>query len=150
MKVKTHLTIEKPVAFVSLYPPILTFITNFTASVSFIVTFMVFFMIISFLAFCTVVISRKKCSHAANHIIMIIVIEQINLLISLWTAMDYSIKMLFGQPINLITRQNLLELFYLFNTTFFQWYTSFCMELFCQLSLWFITFPNAFPFLMFV
>jgi hypothetical protein len=74
-------------------------------------------MIISFLTGMTVPFTCKKCWHAGNDIVMIIVEEKINPFLLLGTRINNGILMVFGHNVDLILSQIRLKSFDFIQTT---------------------------------
>jgi hypothetical protein len=93
MKVKTLVPIEETMTFLTLNPVSFFFIiVNFTASMTHIVTLVLFLVVISFVARCAKVVFSQKGWHGSDHVIVIIVKVQIDLFRRLWTTKNNGIE----------------------------------------------------------
>ena len=119
MKVKALLTSEESMALVTFNPVFETRLMHFTASMTYIVTLVVFFVVISGITHGPIIVPRQEGRHARNDIVVIVMEVQINLLLGIGSAVDNAIEMIFGHNKNLVARKDVLKFFNLIYAAFF-------------------------------
>jgi hypothetical protein len=83
---------------------------------AYVVASVFFFGVITFATVCTEVVTTQECSHAGNHIVVVVMIVQVDLLIGCGFTVNDSVEMLSRYHMYLISYQESLKHFYIFDS----------------------------------
>jgi uncharacterized membrane protein len=101
-----------------MYPIIFSLIVNLSTIMAYAVASVFFFGVITFVAVCTEVVTTQERSHAGNHIVVIVMVVQVNLLIGCGSMVNNSVEILSRYHMLLISHQESLKRFYIFYSAF--------------------------------
>ena len=99
-----------------MYPIIFSLIVNLSTIMAYVVASVFFFDVITFVAVCTEIVTTQEHSHAGNHIVVIVMVVQVNLLIGCGSMVNNSVEMLSRYHMYLISYQESLKRFYIFDS----------------------------------
>jgi hypothetical protein len=99
-----------------MYPIIFSLIVNLSTIMAYVVARVFFFGVITFVTVCTVVATTPEGSHAGNHIVVVVVIVQVDLLLGCGSMVNDSVEMLSRYHMYLISYQESLKRFYIFDS----------------------------------
>ena len=83
---------------------------------AYVVASVFFFGVITFVTVCTEVDATQERSHAGNHIVVVVMIVQVDLLLGCGSMVNDSVEMLPRYHIYLISCQESLKRFYIFDS----------------------------------
>jgi hypothetical protein len=83
---------------------------------AYVVASVFFFGVITFATVCTEVVTTQECSRAGNHIVVVVMIVQVDLLIGCGFMVNDSVEMLSRYHMYLISYQESLKHFYIFDS----------------------------------
>jgi hypothetical protein len=83
---------------------------------AYVVAGMFFFCVITFVTVCTEVDATQERSHTGNHNLVVVMVVQVNLLIGCGSMVNNSVEMLSRYHIYLISYQETLKRFYIFDS----------------------------------
>jgi hypothetical protein len=83
---------------------------------AYVVASVFFFGVITFITVCTEVDAIQERSHAGNHIVVVVMIVQVDLLLGCGSMVNDSVEMLSRYHMYLISYQESLKRFYIFDS----------------------------------
>ena len=98
------------------YPIIFSLIVNLSTIMAHVVASVFFFGVITFVTVCTEVVTTQERSHNSNHIVVVVMVVQVDLLIGCGSMVNDSIEMLSRYHMYLISYQESLKRFYIFDS----------------------------------
>jgi hypothetical protein len=99
-----------------MYPIIFSLIVNLSTIMAYVVASVFFFGVITFVTVCTEVVTTQERSHNSNHIVVVVMVVQVDLLIGCGSMVNDSIEMLSRYHMYLISYQESLKRFYIFDS----------------------------------
>ena len=99
-----------------MYPIIFSLIVNLSTIMAYVVAGMFFFCVITFVTVCTEVDATQERSHTGNNNLVVVMVVQVNLLIGCGSMVNNSVEMLSRYHIYLISYQETLKRFYIFDS----------------------------------
>jgi hypothetical protein len=115
VEIKACWFFEVSSTILTIYPIIFSLIVNLPAIMTYVVASVFFFGVITFVTVCTEVDATQERSHAGNHIVVVIVIVQVDLL-GCGSMVNDSVEMLSRYHMYLISYQESLKRFYIFDS----------------------------------
>jgi hypothetical protein len=97
----------------TMYPIIFSLIVNLPTIMEYVVASEFFFGAITFVTVCTEVDATQERSHTGNHIVMVVVVVQVDILLGCGSD---SVEMLSRYHMYLISYQESLKRFYIFDS----------------------------------
>lgn len=104
VELEASVVLEMTIACWTILPVFRLILVTFLAQITRLIANMLFFVIITFLAFLAEITSIQETWHRSNYVIMIIVVIQVDILLGLWTLVHDGIQGLFGNNMDLIPR----------------------------------------------
>jgi hypothetical protein len=99
-----------------MYPIIFSLIVNLSTIMAYVGASMFFFGAITVVTVCTEVVTTQERSHAGNHIVVVVMIVQVDLLLGCGSMVNDSVEMLSRYHMYLISYQELLKRFDIFDS----------------------------------
>ena len=100
----------------TMYPIIFSLIVNLPTIMAYVVASVFFFGVITFVTVCTEVDATQERSHAGNHIIVAVMIVQVDIFLGCGSMVNDSVEMLSRYHMYLISYQESLKRFYIFDS----------------------------------
>jgi hypothetical protein len=100
----------------TMYPIIFSLIMNLSAIMTYVVASVFFFGVIPFVTVCTEVGATQEHSHTGDHIVMVVVVVQVDLLLGCGSMVNDSVEILSRHHMYLISYQESLKRFYIFES----------------------------------
>ena len=116
MEIKACWSFEVSSTILTIYPIIFSLIVNLPAIMTYVVASVLFFGVITFATVCTEVVATQECSHTGNHIVVVVMVVQVNLLIGCGSMVNNSVEMLSRYHMYLISYQESLKRLYIFDS----------------------------------
>jgi len=98
-----------------MYPIIFSLIVNLSTIMAYVVA-SVCLGVITFVTVCTEVVTTQERSHAGNHIVVVVMIVHVDLLLGCGSMVNDSVEMLSRYHMYLISYQESLKRFYIFDS----------------------------------
>ena len=99
-----------------MYAIIFSVIVNLSTIMAYVVASVFFFGVITFVTVCTEVDATQERSHTGNHIVVVVMIVQVDLLLGCGSMVNDSVEMLSRYHMYLISYQESLKCFYIFDS----------------------------------
>lgn len=107
MKLETCRVLKMTVARGTILPVFCLVLVAFVAKMAWLISYMLFFVDISLLAFLAKITSIQKPRHRSDHIVMIVVMILVDLLLDLRALVHNGIEWIFGHNVDLISWKGL-------------------------------------------
>jgi hypothetical protein len=105
VEIKACWSFEVSSTILTIYPIIFSLIVNLPAIMTYVVASVFFIGVITFVAVCTEVDATQERSHAGNHIVVVVMTVQVDLLLGSGSMVNDSVEMLSRYHMCLISYQ---------------------------------------------
>ena len=116
VEIKACWSFEVSSTLLTMYPIIFSLIVNLSTIMAYVVASVFFFGVITFVTVCTEVVTTQERSHAGNHIVVVVMIVQVDLLLGCGSMVNDSVEMLSRYHMYLISYQKSLKRLYIFDS----------------------------------
>jgi hypothetical protein len=117
VEIKACWSFEISSTIMTMYPIIFSLIVNLPTIMAYIAASVFFFGVITFVTVCTEVDATHERSHTGNHIGMVVVVVQVDLLLGCGFMVNDSVEILSRYHMHLISYQESLKRVYIFDST---------------------------------